>query len=57
MSNKCKLCGGTGRVYVDLGFGYTVGPCPQCNAAYRKRMEELTGSNKVQKAQKEVNRG
>lgn len=47
MSEKCKLCGGTGRVYVDLGFGVTVGPCPQCNAAYRKQMAELTKEPKA----------
>ncbi|MEE8825173.1 MAG: hypothetical protein SOH70_04015 [Lentilactobacillus sunkii] len=43
MSEKCKLCGGTGRVYVDLAFGYTVEACPNCNQKYRRRMEKEFG--------------
>lgn len=54
MSEKCDICGGTGRVYTDLGFGVTVEPCPKCNKAYRRHMDELTRANKGQKAQKEV---
>jgi DnaJ-class molecular chaperone len=42
MSEKCDVCGGTGRVYTDLGFGVTVEPCPKCNKAYRRHMDELT---------------
>lgn len=42
MSEKCELCNGTGRIYTDMGFGYTVQPCPNCNKAFRKHMDSLT---------------
>lgn len=37
---KCELCGGCGRVYSYSGYGVEVGPCPNCNEAYRKQKQQ-----------------
>lgn len=53
-NNKCELCHGTGRIYTDLGFGYTVQPCPNCNQAYRRKMNAITGVNEDRKSKQET---
>lgn len=45
MNKQCELCGGQKVVHVDLGFGMSFGPCPQCNEKYRQKMGFTTEIN------------
>lgn len=38
--SECPLCHGTKMIHTMSSFGMQVGPCPNCNENFKRRMKQ-----------------